>query len=98
MVIKELERLVIQIYQSKEKVESEKNNTQEKIEIKSILASQSKAAEQPQKTPLVVKYPKLAEIYGKLDRQNNEIHQNKQQLEELQEELDNTNGLFKSKK
>jgi len=98
MAVKELERLIIQMYQSKEKAESEKSNIQEKIEIKSILVNQSKVSEQPQKTSLVVKYPKLTEIYEKLDRQNHKIHQNKQQLEELQEELDNTKGLFKGKK
>ena len=97
--VKELERLIIQMYQSKEKAEAEKNNTeQEKIEIKSITTNQSKVTEQPKKTPLVVKYPKLAEIYEKLDKQNHKIYQCKQQLDELQEELDNIKGLFKGRK
>lgn len=90
--VKELERLITQMYQSKEKAEFEKN------EIELIVPNRSETDEQPKKTPLVLKYPKLAEIYEKLDRQNHKIHQNKQQLEEFQEELDNTKGLFKGKK
>lgn len=62
------------------------------IEQKEILS------EAPVKSILAAKYPRLNDIYQKLENQNIAIYQREQELSKLKEELDNTaKGIFKGK-
>jgi len=53
--------------------------------------------EQPKKSPLAAKYPRLSEIHNKLEQQNHAIYQREQRLSGLERELGNTKGIFKGK-
>jgi len=51
----------------------------------------------PPKSPLAAKYPRLIEIYNKLETQNYAIYQREQQLCKLEQKLVNVKGIFKGK-
>lgn len=53
--------------------------------------------ERPKQSLLASKYPRLQEIYYKLDNQNRAIYAKEQKIVSLEEELDNTRGVFKGK-
>ena len=54
-------------------------------------------AKMPKKTELVSKYPRLADIYNKMEKQNKVICQRDQQLASVEKEIAGTKGIFKGK-
>ncbi|MBS6520173.1 MAG: MobA/MobL family protein [Clostridiales bacterium] len=73
--------------------ESEYNVAEEQMnEVK-----QPEIPEQPKKSRLASKYPKLAETYEKLNQQNYAIQQREKQLVAVKTELENVKGVFKGK-
>lgn len=56
---------------------------------------QQNISERPRKSPLAAKYPRLIEIYGRLEGQNTAIYRREQQLSELEQEYANTKGIFR---
>ena len=53
--------------------------------------------EMPVKSELVSVYPKLSEIYSKLEEQNKAIYQREYQLAGLEKEITMAKGIFKTK-
>lgn len=53
--------------------------------------------EMPKKSELASKYPRLADIYNKLEKQNEAIYQGEQQLASVEKEIAGTKGIFKGK-
>lgn len=53
--------------------------------------------EMPRRFELASKYPRLAEIYNKLEKQNEAIYQREQQLTNVEKETAGTKGIFKGK-
>lgn len=51
----------------------------------------------PEKSKLASKYPRLADIYNKLEKQNDAIYQREQQLVSVEKEIAGTKGIFKGK-
>ena len=51
----------------------------------------------PKKSALASKYPRLADIYNKLERQNTALYEREQQLANVEKELAGTKGIFKAK-
>ena len=51
----------------------------------------------PKKSALASKYPRLADICNKLEKQNTAIYEREQQLDSLEKELANAKGIFKGK-
>ena len=51
----------------------------------------------PKKSELASKYPRLADIYNKQEKQNEAIYQRKQQLASVEKEIAGTKGIFKGK-
>lgn len=101
-----LERLITQIFRLAY-LRASRENTEEVAVSKIALEESQKVTEQnvleetipeqPKKSPLAIKYPRLSEIHSKLEEQNHAIYQRGQQLSVLKEEVDNTKGVFKGK-
>lgn len=53
--------------------------------------------EMPKKSALASKYPRLADIYNKLEKQNTAIYEREQQLASVEKELVGAKGIFKAK-
>ena len=53
--------------------------------------------EMPEKSVLASKYPKLADIYHKLEKQNAAIYEKERQLDATEKELAGAKGIFKAK-
>ncbi len=53
--------------------------------------------EKPVKSELASKYPRLSDIFRKLEEQNEAIYQREQQLVSLEKEITNAKGIFKGK-
>ena len=53
--------------------------------------------EMPKKSELASKYPRLADIYKKLEKQNTAIYEREQQLASVEKELAGAKGIFKTK-
>ena len=53
--------------------------------------------EMPKKSALASKYPRLADIYNKLEKQNVAIYEREQQLANVEKELAGAKGIFKAK-
>ena len=51
----------------------------------------------PKKSALASKYPRLADIYHKLEKQNAAIYEREQQLASVEKELAGAKGIFKAK-
>jgi len=67
-------------------------------EIKSFVKAESELVpEMPKKSALASKYPRLADIYNKLEKQNTAIYEREQQLASVEKELAGTKGIFKAK-
>ncbi|WP_443662313.1 MobA/MobL family protein [Eshraghiella crossota] len=60
-------------------------------------AKSEPVAEMPKKSALASKYPRLADIYNKLERQNTALYEREQQLANVEKELAGTKGIFKAK-
>lgn len=53
--------------------------------------------EMPKKSELASKYPRLTDIYHKLEKQNTAIYEREQQLASVEKELAGAKGIFKAK-
>ena len=53
--------------------------------------------EMPKKSALASKYPRLADIYNKLEKQNAAIYERERQLANVEKELAGAKGIFKAK-
>lgn len=54
-------------------------------------------SEIPKKSELASKYPRLADIYNKLEKQNTAIYEREKQLASVEKELAGAKGIFKAK-
>ena len=61
------------------------------------MAKSEPISEMPKKSELASKYPRLADIYNKLEKQNEAIYQREQQLANVEKEIAGTKGIFKGK-
>ena len=69
----------------------------EQTAVKKVKAQSEPVAEMPKKSALASKYPRLADIYNKLERQNTALYEREQQLANVEKELAGTKGIFKAK-
>ena len=69
----------------------------EQTAVKKVKAKSEPVAEMPKKSALASKYPRLADIYNKLERQNTALYEREQQLANVEKELAGTKGIFKAK-
>lgn len=112
MAITALKLLINRIFRMEEpeRVTSPKMGTNaSKIEVKMELVQKSsepmksakkteqKPLERPKKSELVSKFPRLEEVYGQLQKQSAAIYKKEQTIEELEQELYETKGMFKGK-
>ena len=66
--------------------------------VKSFVKFQSEPVpEMPKKSALASKYPRLMDIYNKLEKQNAAIYDREQQLTSVEKELAGAKGIFKAK-
>lgn len=66
--------------------------------VKSFVKAKSEPVpEMPKKSALASKYPRLADIYNKLEKQNTAIYEREQQLASVEKELVGAKGIFKAK-
>ena len=66
--------------------------------VKSFVKVESEPVpEMPKKSALASKYPRLADIYNKLEKQNVAIYEREQQLANVEKELAEAKGIFKAK-
>lgn len=63
----------------------------------SQMADKKLFPEKPVKSELASKYPRLSDIYRKLEEQNKAIYQREQQIVSLEKEIAGTKGIFKGK-
>ena len=94
LAIAALELLITQIFKLAYQHPDSENA---KIEPMKEISLEKTIPEKPKKTLLASKYPRLSEIYNKLEKQNYAIYQREQQLSGLEQELVNTKGIFKGK-
>lgn len=78
-------------------VKSEPEQTKVRAGNEPVMAKSEPIPEMPKKSELVSKYPRLADIYNKLERQNTAIYQREQQLANVEKEIAGTKGIFKGK-
>ena len=69
----------------------------EQTAVKRVKAKSESVAEMPKKSALASKYPRLADIYNKLEKQNTAIYEREQQLANVEKEIAGTKGIFKAK-
>ena len=69
----------------------------EQTAVKRVKAKSESVAEMPKKSALASKYPRLADIYNKLEKQNTAIYEREQQLASVEKEIAGTKGIFKGK-
>ena len=62
-----------------------------------VKAKSEPVPEMPKKSVLASKYPRLADIYHKLEKQNTAIYEREQQLASVEKELVGAKGIFKAK-
>ena len=62
-----------------------------------VKAKREPMLEMPKKSALASKYPRLADIYNKLEKQNIAIYEREQQLANVEKELAGAKGIFKAK-
>lgn len=65
--------------------------------IKSTTKTEQKPPERPKKSKLASKFQRLEEVYGQLQKQSAAIYEKEQTVEELEQELSETKGMFKGK-
>ena len=76
---------------------SEPEQTKVRAVNEPVMAKSEPIPEIPKKSELVSKYPRLADIYNKLEKQNEAIYQREQQLVSVEKEIAGTKGIFKGK-
>ena len=62
-----------------------------------VKAKKEHVPEMPKKSALASKYPRLADIYNKLEKQNAAIYDREQQLASVEKEFAGAKGIFKAK-
>ena len=62
-----------------------------------VKAGNEPVPEMPKKSALASKYPRLADIYNKLEKQNAAIYERERQLANVEKELAGAKGIFKAK-
>ena len=62
-----------------------------------VKAKSEPVPEMPKKSELASKYPRLADIYNKLEKQNTAIYEREKQLASVENELAGAKGIFKAK-
>jgi hypothetical protein len=62
-----------------------------------VMAKSEPIPEMPKKSELASKYPRLADIYNKLEKQNKAIYQREQQLASVEKKIAGTKGIFRGK-
>ena len=78
-------------------VKSEPEQTKVRVVNEPVMAKTEPIPEMPKKTELVSKYPRIADIYNKMEKQNKVICQRDQQLASVEKEIAVTKGIFKGK-
>ena len=62
-----------------------------------VMTKSEPIPEMPNKSERASRYPRLADIYNKLEKQNEAIYQREQQLVSVEKEITGTKGIFKGK-
>lgn len=100
LAVKVLELLIRQVmnmaFQGRKQVRVQERNISRKSMEKPVF-KQKNISEPPRKSSLAAKYPRLSEIYDRLDEQNTAIYHREQQLSGLEQEYTNTKGIFRGK-
>ena len=78
-------------------VKSESEQTKVRAVNEPVMAKREPIPEMPKKSELASKYPRLADIYNKLEKQNEAIYHREQQLASVEMEIAGTKGIFKGK-
>ena len=78
-------------------VKSEPEQTKVRSGTEPVMAKSEPIPEKPKKSKLASKYPRLADIYNKLEKQNEAIYHREQQLTSVEKEIAGTKGIFKGK-
>ena len=78
-------------------VKEEPEQTKVRAVNESVMAQTELIPEMPKKSEFASKYPRLADIYSKLEKQNTAIYQREQQLAGVEKEIAGTKGIFKGK-
>lgn len=78
-------------------VKSEPEQTKVRAVNELVMAKTEPIPEMPKKSELASKYPRLADIYSKLEKQNAAIYLREQQLASVEKEIARTKGIFKGK-
>ena len=76
---------------------SEPDQTKVRAVNEPVMAQTELIPEMPKKSEFASKYPGLADIYSKLEKQNTAIYQREQQLAGVEKEVAGTKGIFKGK-
>ena len=82
---------------TKADVKSESEQTPVKNVNSFVKAKNEPMPEMPKKSVLASKYPRLTDIYNKLEKQNTAIYEREQQLASVEKELAEAKGIFKAK-
>ena len=78
-------------------VESEPEQTKARAVNEPVMTKSEPIPEMPKKSELASRYPRLEDIYDKLERQNAAIYQREQQLAGVEKEIAGAKGIFKGK-
>ncbi len=62
-----------------------------------IKAKSDPVTEMPRKSVLASEYPRLADIYNKMEKQNAAIYERERQIANVEKELVGAKGIFKAK-
>lgn len=76
---------------------AEPEQTSVKREKSFVKAESEPVPKMPKKSALASKYPKLTDIYHKLEKQNTAIYERERQLVNVEKELAGAKGIFKAK-
>ena len=78
-------------------VKSEPEQAKVRAGTEPVMAKSEPIPEMPKKSELASKYPRLADIYNKLEKQNEAIYHREQKLASVEKEIAGTKGIFKGK-
>ena len=78
-------------------VKSEPEQTKARAVNEPVMTKSEPFPEMPKMSELASRYPRLEDIYDKLERQNTAIYQREQQLAGVQKEIAGAKGIFKGK-
>ena len=78
-------------------VKAEPEQTKVQAVNEPVMAKTEPIPEMPKKSELASKYLRLADIYSKLEKQNEAIYHREQQLASVEKEIAGTKGIFKGK-